>query len=508
MTAIRHPRPAVLFAVGLLITGAFAVLGSAPAFSYTQIYGSGAALQNLLQNNILIPDSGLSGDVKFTATTSGGGYKEFGNQGTHAGTLEPGEDTGAPTGDLDAYVATDSGPSTTELASAQTASGASSPNEIAVPVAQTPLDLLLSLPSGIALNSSQSIDLDDLLAGQLYAGTVPAAGGYSENTWGAFLTDVGLSETSNVSPSVGEFYDSGSSGGSTAIQVEVRKNGAGTTVNLKQYLPLVDPTDWGSIPVDSNAYVEAGGPATEWPATAKILPATTGNSNDEAEVLAVDGTPGTVGYATAGDANTNPALSGTRGTFQSTPSTSTDPPKSGGTDSASHQILYALLQDNYTASGRAQPIYADPQANDTGTANVYTGSNIQVNSTGTGGVGSWVVPESPGVTAFNATGTWSGTRASDPDVYDDSGDSIAYYPLVAVAFDLSWANFETPTLESTAHYTSSAQATTRAFLEFATSTTGQGDIAGHDYYAPLPSDSGNSSLANIQAVAQAAASGV
>ncbi|HEV7938362.1 MAG TPA: hypothetical protein VGP18_10105 [Solirubrobacteraceae bacterium] len=498
MTTIRHPRPALLFAVGLLVSGAFAVLGSAPAFSYTPVYGSGAALQTLLQNNILIPKSpSLGSFVTYDATTSGGGFKEFGNT---TGKLAPAEDKvagGLSPAELDAYVGVDSGPTTAELENAREAATGSktsaNENEIAVPVAQTPLDLLLSLPAGVTLNSSQHIDLGDVLAGQLFAGTAPAAGGYSENTWGAFLTDVGLTAITSGSPTAGQFLDSGApgspgTGGYSGITVEVRKEGAGTTVNLKQFLPLVDPADWGSIPVDSKTFGSG-----EWPAGA-TLSASPGTANDAAEVAAVDDTPGSVGYATAGDANVNPGVA-----FTNKPSTSTD------ASSASHQILYVLLQDNYNsaADNRTPAIYADPETNSSGTANIYTGSNIKVNGNAAGGVGSWVVPNTGG--NFNAAGTWTGTRASDPDVYDDSGDAIAYYPLVAIAFDLSWSNFAAV---NGANYTSDAQATTEAFLSFATSNAGQNDILGEDFYAPLPSDVGNSSLANIQAVANAAASGI
>lgn len=501
MPAIRHPRRATLFAVGLLVTGAFATFATAPAFSYTTIYGSGAALQTLLQNNILIPKApSLGSFVKYDTTTSGGGFKEFGNT---TGALAPAEDAVADAlspPELDAYVGVDSGPTQTELENARSAvtgsKTSSAENEIAVPVAQTPLDLLLSLPSGITLNAAQNVDLTAPLAGELYAGTVPAAGSYAENTWGALLSDAGLTETSSASPGVGQFYDSGASGGSTSISVEVRKNGAGTTLNLKQYLNLVDQADWGSIPVDENAYLV--GSTTEWPTSATILPASTGNSTDQAEVAKVDDTPGTVGYATAGDASANPGVA-----FTAKPLTSTDG------SSASHQILYALLQDNYSgASGaRTPPIYADPEANGAGTANVYTGSEIALDGSAAGGVGSWVVPNTSG--DFDVDGTWTGTRASDPDVYDDSGDSIAYYPLVAVAFDLSWSNFSAGALASDYNGdNAAAQETTRALLEFATSAQGQADILGEDYYAPLPSDLGNSGLANIDAVAHSAASGV
>src|ERR1700728_3580031 len=344
MKANRHPRPVLLFAVGLLVTGAFAVLGSAPALAYTKIYGSGAALQTLLQQNILIPKSPSLGSslVHYSNTSSGGGFKEFGNT---TGTLAPGEDKFADSlapSELDSYVGVDSGPTLEELENARFAATGSKTsteeNEIAVPIAQTPLDILLSLPAGGTIATLPHVDLGDVLAGQLFAGTVPAAGGYSENTWGAFLSDVGLTAIASGSPNPGQFLDTGApgtpgTGGYAGIVVNVRKEGAGTTVNLKQFLPLVDPTDWGSIPVNSKTFGTGN-----WPATA-TLSASPGTANDAAEVAAVDDTPGSVGYATAGDANANPGVA-----FTSEPLTSVD------ASSASHQILYAQLQDNYNST--------------------------------------------------------------------------------------------------------------------------------------------------------------
>jgi hypothetical protein len=498
MPALSHPRRVATLLLALAAVGAALVaFGSAPALAYTPIYGSGAALQSQLQNDILIPDSGLSGDVTFTATTSGKGFEELGDEN---GVLKPALDTTAgklTPPELDAFTATDSGPSPGQLSNAQAAAGSTATNEIAVPVAQTPLDLLLSLPAGVTLNAAQNVDLTAPLAGELYAGTTPAAGGYPENTWGALLRNAGLTAITTGSPEADQFLDTGSpgspgTGGYTPIELEVRKNGAGTTLNLKQYLPLVDPTDWTSIPVDENVYG-----TNELPAGAIVKDPSPGNSTDANEVEAVDKSPGTIGYATAGD------------TSETTPTKFTPLPLSR-TDygSGSHQILYALLQDNYVAGSRTAPVYADPEANGTGTANVYSGANVQVNSSTSGGAGSWVVPSAAGGSTFDPDGTWSGTRASDPDIYDDSGDDIAYYPLVAVAFDLSWSNFSVGKLASEANYSSAAQATTQAFLEFATSPTGQGDITGNYYYAPLPSDPGNTGLANIQAVAHAAAAGV
>jgi hypothetical protein len=469
-------------ATAVAVAGLFAIGGlgvaSAPA-SATTIYGSGAALQGLLQNQ-LIPDSGLT-KIIFTATSSGAGFNEFGQ---NTGVLDTKQDpTAQAVGQLDAYVATDSGPTVAQLINASKASGGS--QEITVPVAQTPLDILLSLPHGVVLNSTQNLDLRNLLLGQLFAGTVPSKGGYATNTWGALLENLGLTETSSASPSVGQFNDTGAGDGSKTILVQVRKNGAGTTLNLKQYLQLVDSTDWGAFTPDQNAFPQS----TEWPAGATIT-ASPGWSKDSDEVSAVDAIPGSVGYATQGDAAANVSVPFTNVPLQSTDSKSTK-----------HQLLYPLLQDDGTKATSSK--FADPE--NASKANVYSGANIQLGSSGSG-VGAWIVPTKSVDGGFDQAGSWDGTRASDPDVFDHAG-SIKFYPLVAVAYDLAWDNYSTSIL--TPLYTlpspAAAQSLTQQYLEYVTNG-GQSKLSGPTYYAPLPS--GGTGLKNIQNDASKAASDV
>jgi hypothetical protein len=493
MITLRHLRRPAALAAGVAVTGALAAFGSAPAFatSYTQIYGSGAAIQNQLFNNILIPDAkttapwDITPEPVFTATSSGAGFSEFGNTtGKLDLTQDPTADALSPA-QLDAWVATDS-PPTGPVATAGTqlheANLASGTDEIVVPTAQTPLDVLLSTPSALTLYSKQKIKLTALLLSELYAGTLPSQTSlsvghpYPEGSWGALLVGLGLTpETSNSTPPSGDFYENGSSssstGGWTPISVEVRKNGAGATLNLKDLLFNLDSSaylnagPWASpILQDENAYG-----TDEWPSTAPILPASTGNTTDAAEVLAVDGTPGTIGYGTAGDAaaNTTP--------FTNQPSASTDAPKAGGTSSASHQILYAQLQDN---GDNATPVYADPEgASNSG--NLYTGADININGDDSSWVGSWTVPSNL------VTGSWAPTEASDPDVYDHSGGTTAYYPLESILYELSWSNFS----DLGSDYSNDTEVgfTAQQLVEFATSSTGQSDINSSDYYDELPS---------------------
>jgi hypothetical protein len=454
MLSFRHLRRPVALVAGLVATGALAAFGSAPALAVTvtPIWSSGATIQNQLQSDVLIKDWTYGSNVTWTSTSAGDAFAEFGNvTGSLDLTQDPTADkaTGGPY--LDGYVAVDSAPtgpyttSKTNLYEAKAAAVAAGDNsdayEVTVPVAQTGIEIPLSLPAKLTV--SGQILLTNKLLAELFAGTVPAAGGYAANTWGALLTLAGAS-----------FTDTG--GGSATIQVELRKNGAGATLVLKQYLNAVDKlggwTDWTSIPIDENAYTQAEG---EWPTGATVLPATGGNSSDPAEATAVWNTPGTVGYITTGDGYTQG--------FKATETTGGD----------SQEVLYALVQDNGVSG---TPIYANPEGTTDG--NVYIGSNININ--GSGGVGSWTVPSNL------KNGTWSPTYASDPSVYTDAGASntTAYYPIVSVLYDLGWYDY------TGLQYTNVLNSgyTAQQFLKFATGSTGQSDIDESAYYlAELPS---------------------
>lgn len=453
MHAFKQLRRSVALAAAGATAGVLLAFGGTPAFalSQVQIYGSGASLQEQLQDNILIPNAGISPDPTFTSTTSGSGAAEF---GLGNGKLNLTEDSNADkASQLDAYIALDSPPSSGELSNAVSASGSAA---VTVPVAQTPLAILLALPTDVTLNSSQSIQISNDVLDELFAGKIPASSPYGANTWGAFLKAVGLTPIASGSPSVGQFLDTGSSsaktGGYAPITLEFRKNGAGTTLNLKEYLDLVDSSTWSSF-VSENSYAVS----SNWPSgVTSYLPAENGNSTDANEVSAVMSTAGTVGYATLGDT--------VSGSFSNKPTSLT-----GG-----YQVLYAQLQDNGTSGS---PIYADPLNGSS--ANVYTGSEVNIN--GGGGVGEWFPPS-----AWDDS--WGATEASDPTVYEDAGETGDYYPLVAVAYDIAWLNYSASGLSS--DYGSSptnSGYTAQQLLEFATSSTGQSDINSNDDYAELPS---------------------
>jgi hypothetical protein len=473
MHAFGRLRRQAALAAGVVAAGALLAFGGTPALaaSLVQIFGSGASLQNQLQNNILIPDapSPLNTLVAYNSTTSGSAALEFGLTG--AGLLVNQDSKASP--QLDAFVGVDSPPSNIELNNASTASGLTALDLVTVPVAQSSLGIITSLPVGLLLLMSgpPQLNLDNLLLGQLFAGKLPAAGGYAKNTWGALLLAVGLSPTkSGSATSATLFQDDG--GGSNTILIETRKNGAGTTLNLKQYALAVDPTDWNGTNIDQNAYG-----TNEWPSGASITPSP-GNSTDAAEALAVEDNPGQVGYATAGDA----LAAG----FLITPVLLE---RSG----VKFWSFIWRLQDNGTST--SSPIYANPITTSGLASNVYTGSKVGIKGN-EAGVGNWNPPGSPW------TSSWSGTNASDPNVEVDAGESIDYYPLVAVAYDLSWSEFGATGLSSL--YTNPANAgfTAQQFLGFATSTKGQANLnSSSSGYAPLPSGT-------IQSDAAKAAAGV
>lgn len=224
-------------------SAALLALGGTPAFalSLVQIYGSGASLQEQLQTDILIPDSGISPAPIYTSTTSGKGAAEFGFENSKLNLAEDPEADKA--GQLDGYIGQDSPPSSTQLEHAKTASGS---NAVTVPVAQTALALPLAFPVGIDFNAKQKFEIPlGQLAGVL-SGTCPASTPYAKNTWGACLILIGLKPITIGSPSVGQFRELGTSGaktgGYTPLAIELRKNGAGTTLNLKQFLDQVEPS--------------------------------------------------------------------------------------------------------------------------------------------------------------------------------------------------------------------------------------------------------------------------
>ncbi|HEY2571362.1 MAG TPA: hypothetical protein VGI27_07805, partial [Solirubrobacteraceae bacterium] len=135
----------------------------------SNVYASGSSFQKTAQISVWQPlwaggKSLLSPIPTFTytSTSSGPGLSEFGNDD---GTLKTAKDTVAgPLGLFDGLVGSDDPPTTGQIALANLASGA---HELTVPVAQAPVAVLLSLPSGIsALAGGTKINLTNTVLEQ------------------------------------------------------------------------------------------------------------------------------------------------------------------------------------------------------------------------------------------------------------------------------------------------------------------------------------------------------
>jgi hypothetical protein len=497
----NHIQRVALFSCFLAANAALAALGSASTALASNAYGSGAAVQKSIQET-WIAKSGLS--ITYTSTNSADGFGEFGYLAPSK--LEPELDSTAWAAgkQLDGYTAVDSAPDLAELELAAEAanSGGSKITGITVPVAQVPLALLISLPTDIETNTSDGIGLTNTLAEELYSGTVPASTNYAANTWGAVLeqaystgAEANYTRITTGTPAVGQFLEKGSSsaktGGYAPITVEVRSDGAGATLALKEYFNDINATTWPSSIVNE----ETG--SGQWPSGATQDGF---NTSDTKEAQVTEETPGEVGYATLASATTTTGIFLKIWLFVTT----------GG----SHDIAWAYLQDN---QGDTPVVYANPQLSESPKeANVYTGANVGINGGGgpNTGAGNWEVPETSGT--FNPLGDWAAgtkpseyTHAWDPDVYLDvsSTNKVAYYPLSIALVDLSWSDFEEGNLDTSYTNPTTAGKETKAYLEYVTSATGQ-EVAKTEssYFAPLPS--GGSGAANIEKDAQEAAKAV
>ena len=436
MASRRLPRRVATFAAAFGIT---AIAGTAPAFATVageNIFGSGSSLQKVAQQQIWIPKwEGTAADrptlsndptITYFSSSSGHGLDEFGN---NTGSLDLTQDTNADNGStngygvpvLDAFAGTDdppTGPLTTagtQLANASAAATGGAANaidEITVPVAQAPVAVLMSVPTGITIGAGTKINLTNDLLQDIWNNAVPKATGYSVKDWGSLLIDAGLTKVTGT-PKVNQFTDAGgSTGGAKAITLQVRSSSSGTSYTFKGFLNVSGDATYPSSFVTD---------ADKWPVGTK----NTGNTGGSQLVADTTALPGSIGYANLADGAT--ASPGYTNVVQTT--------DTGGT----HQILYAEIQSN---EGGSPLQFASPQGATKGSANVYVGNNIDINGANPNLVGHWNVPLNG--STFQPTGSWGGTLADDPDVYDHdvtNGVKTNFYPIVAATYDLGWTSY-------------------------------------------------------------------
>jgi hypothetical protein len=461
-------------------------------------YSSGSSLQNNAQQSIWLTAGGWGANtecssfpsITYSGTSSGAGLNEFGNV---SGKLGPEEDQVAfksATGIkdkagqvLDWYVGTDDPPTTGNLDNAIVASGDKNGNfeEITIPVAQAPVAVILSLPTGCLVPTGSALDLDGVDLEQLWEGTnsaepsdndpggIPAQGGYAAATWGALLTELGYTKTATNPPTEpGTFFDAGGAKGcGQAITLQARSAYSGTTYAFKSYLnadgdDLVYNTTSKQF-ATQNLWTGYISDAPVWPAPVT----TTNNSKGSSLVQDTAKSPGSVGYA-----NTSDAVAAANGGFTNTAAASTFG------SSESHQIVYAEIQNNVglVAQDEAEKVsppaktYADPVQTGTQIGNCETDKLLQGD-------------KSP---PYSFTDSWYGVTAEDPNVgVDDT--SANWYPACALTYDEVWRHYNAGGLFSSEAGAPIA-ASVKDLFKYITGEAGQAAIKA-DYYTAVPAAS-------------------
>jgi ABC-type phosphate transport system substrate-binding protein len=250
---------------------------SAPAASAqtcSNLSGSGSSLQNIAQNSVWLPEYAtflLSGmctgmaKLQYLSTSSGTALKEWGDEGA-LGSESP----------FPAYIGSDvapEGPATkggTQLHEIDltTEKEVGVLNAVtAVPVAQSAISVIVSLPEGCTPSATPVEITDANLQSEWF----------EDSTSFATLTGVSGSAC-NVDP-----------------LLEARLKSSGTTAGFKRFLDDITPANWNTF-TSSPAKAENN----EWPSGTKPDESTNGTGGELAKTVLE--TPGTVGYADLADA--------------------------------------------------------------------------------------------------------------------------------------------------------------------------------------------------------------
>lgn len=286
--------------VVVAVCAGFALTASVPAASAATvkcaaITGSGSSLQNLAQKEIWSPtwekaavgsNEGWEKEfgaqkcetpasVVYTATSSGKGLAEW---GAKEGIVKLAE-AGNGKEELDSFVGTDVGPegsaTTGQIGHMDEAGKSSTENNAvtAVPVAQSAVSVIVSLPVGCALGKKNE---------KARISNQPLEEEWNTDTIGFdnLVTNVGIAVAGCESTPV----------------LEARETASGTTAGFKRYLDDLEPAVYG--PFTETA--EKSESQAEWPELANKNEA--GNKTGGELAKKVYETPGTIGYADLADA--------------------------------------------------------------------------------------------------------------------------------------------------------------------------------------------------------------
>ena len=543
-------------------TTALAALGSAaPAMALKcdagPLYSSGSSLQKAAQelweskwtasSNCLNSKSEKeTPKIEYAGTASGAGLEEF---GANSGELNANEnptvrklqEKGEPCGPkdiegecLDLIAGTDDPPSGAQIGEASVAAGAATGQaEITVPVAEGPITVSLSLPAGCTVANESKLDVTNNTVTQLFEGLrkpkeggkskdlggIQAQGGYAANTWGALLTQLGVTFATSLPKEALTRHVAGASesvevqsleevekgegpktitvnnqekvtltggGCGQEIAANVRSAESGTTFAFKSYLAQINHEVWGEYandfvqwPTNSNVKDEDAITSTS---SESVPPQLESESNGKlAENTAAN--PGSVAYVNTADAVksgtfTESAKSSSFGTGKveevvteevenkaKTGNVTIKALKSVVAKSLSHQILWGQIQNTGTGSAPLSSEYANPIVPGTKTTECETEKLV------------------PGDSAFpySYKDSWAGIVTTDPSIHSVGA---ADYPICAMTYDLAWHHYENKNLYGKTTLAEEMANTAKDLMEYITGQ-GQTDVLG-SYYSSYP----------------------
>jgi ABC-type phosphate transport system substrate-binding protein len=559
MSRFDRYRRLAAFAACVGTTTTIAVLGStAPAMAYTcdagPVFSSGSSLQATAQE---LWESKWSANTKCTTTpkisyagtSSGEGLEEFGaNTGElnaqENPTVKALEEKAEPCGPkdtegqcLDIIVGTDDPPGASQIGEASAAAGAATGQaEITVPVAEGPVAIPLSLPAGCKITSASKVDVTNTALTQLFEGLrakgeggnakdpggIQAQGGYAANTWGALLTQLGVSFTTSTPEETLTRHVAGAeesvqtqsleeveksegpktvkvanqekvkvTGGGCAqeIAAQVRAAESGTSYAFKSYLAQINHSVWGEFANDFVQWPTKSNVKDEDPTTATSSEVTPTQQESKkggqlAENIAAN--PGSVGYANTADAVksgtfTESATASSFGTGKveevveeevenkaKTGKVKIKVLKTVTAKSQSHQILWGQIQNTGTGAAPEAADYANPLIPGTKTTECETEKLTPFDS----------------AFPYSYKDSWAEVRSTDPSIHTIGA---ADYPLCALTYDLAWHHYGNKNLYGPGKTVLAEEManTAKDFMEYIVGQ-GQTDILG-SYYSSYPS---------------------
>jgi ABC-type phosphate transport system substrate-binding protein len=404
------------------------------------LIGGGSTMQARAQTEVWEPGWGASAcetkpTVTYTPTSSGLALEQWGaNKGVlggKEGTLKPfpmfiGTDV-APEGP-----ATNASTQMYKMVKAARFGEGEIPNDlVTVPVAQSAIAVIVSLPTGCKVDSGVPSVKSKTLEEEWEKGTV---------AFKTLLTGVTLSGKS--------CEEVKKEGASLQPVLEARSTPSGTTAGFKRYLSMVGPEKNEFKALTETAEKSLG---IEWPKTLPTgYPTETLNGEDNSLVQNVIHTPGSIGYAGLADAMAA-GLSTKPGEL--TPQV------------LGYQSFYVQVQDNTKEAKEAE--YASPES---GGASNCSGAEYK-------GAPAQVEPNAD----------WS--QAIDKAI--EAGKKTAY-SICTLTFDLAWQWADMPEIEGKRVYTEENDAAVYSYLRYIVATEaeagGQNKALEEKHYAKLPSE--------------------